>query len=56
MKVQRPAGHFYAAYHPVCIKAKGLLNLISLCSDTPELGLLDPPTRGASLEEVSCEI
>lgn len=56
MKVQRPAGHFYAAYHPVCIKAKGLLNLTILCSGTPELGLLDPPTHGVSLEEVSYEI
>lgn len=56
MQVQRPDGHFYAVYHPVCIKVKGLLNLTSLCSGMLQLGLLDPPTSGGDLEEVIHEI
>lgn len=55
-QLQRPDGHFYAVYHPVCIKVKGLLNLTSLCSGMLQLGLLDPPTSGGDLEEVIHEI
>jgi len=55
-QIQGPVGRFYAVYNPVCVKAKGVLNLTDLCSGTLQLGLLDPPTSGGDVEEVSYEI
>lgn len=45
---------FYAVYHPAT-EVDRLLNLTSLCSDTLQLGLLDPVTSEKYLEEVSYE-